>query len=97
MVVLFVSPFPGPQGDQQGYVPTSFLREDLAFMPLRIAVEVMSDGFQAEPPMSQGGTSDVYKVNLNHGPVAAKVLHDQESKALGRRLGCRANGWLTCQ
>lgn len=78
---MFIPPFPGPQGDRQGYVPTSFLREDLASMPLSFAVEVVSDGFQAEPPMSQGGTSDVYKVMLNHGPVAAKVLHDQESKA----------------
>ena len=49
-------------------------------MPLCFEAELVSGGFEGEP-MARGGTSDVYQVALAGGTVAAKLLHDRESKA----------------
>eukprot|EP00435_Cladocopium_sp_Y103_P018539 s4211_g4.t1 len=74
------------QHDRRGYVPTSFLQpmedyRDYSGMPLCFEAELISCGFEGVP-MAQGGTSDVYQVALAGGTVAAKLLHDRESKAL---------------
>ncbi|CAL1169471.1 unnamed protein product [Cladocopium goreaui] len=74
------------QHDRRGYVPSSFLQpmEDYRHysgMPLCFEAELVSRGFEGRP-MARGGTSDVYQVALDGGTVAAKLLHDRESKAL---------------
>jgi hypothetical protein len=73
------------QHDRRGYVPSSFLQpmEDYRHysgMPLCFEAELVSRGFEGRP-MARGGTSDVYQVALDGGTVAAKLLHDRESKA----------------
>eukprot|EP00913_Durusdinium_trenchii_P026143 g24525.t1 len=50
-------------------------------MPLTFQAEILSNGFAGEP-MATGGTCDVHQVELPGRVVAAKVLHNQESKAL---------------
>ena len=63
-------------------MPSRFLSrvEDYASMPLCFQVEIISDGFACQP-LASGGTCDVYQVDLpEYGLVAAKVLHDQDSK-----------------
>ncbi|CAK9077551.1 LEAF RUST 10 DISEASE-RESISTANCE LOCUS RECEPTOR-LIKE PROTEIN KINASE-like 1.4 (Probable receptor-like serine/threonine-protein kinase LRK10L-1.4), partial [Durusdinium trenchii] len=49
-------------------------------MPLTFQAEILSNGFAGEP-MATGGTCDVHQVELPGRVVAAKVLHNQESKA----------------
>lgn len=73
------------RADRRGYVPSSFLQpmEDYRHyggMPLCFEAELVCGGFEGRP-IARGGTSDVYQVALDGGTVAAKLLHDRESKA----------------
>lgn len=66
-----------------GWVPTNYLMpvDQYEQMPLTFQAEILSNGFAGEPTAT-GGTCDVHQVELPGRVVAAKVLHNQESKAL---------------
>ena len=68
---------------ESGWVPASHVQaQEISDLPLHLQAELVSRWFSSDHHLADGGTCDVYDVQLPSGRVAAKVLRQQESRML---------------
>ncbi|CAE7616982.1 LRK10L-1.1 [Symbiodinium sp. CCMP2592] len=71
------------EGSCEGWFPDNHLQvADLSQQSISLQAEVASEWFARSYWLADGGTCDVYGVQLPSGRVAAKVLRSQESQLL---------------
>ncbi|CAE7239191.1 unnamed protein product, partial [Symbiodinium sp. CCMP2456] len=71
------------EGSSEGWFPDNHLRvADLSEQSISLQAELASEWFHRSCWLADGGTCDVYSIQLPSGRVAAKVLRQQESQLL---------------